>query len=93
MRQIDAQAAFKRDFKRESTSGKHGGLAKIVEAVIQLLANDLPLEVRHHDHPLIGNWVGYRELHLKPNLLLIYRKVDADILRLARLGSHSELFG
>jgi mRNA interferase YafQ len=93
MRQIDAQAAFKRDFKRELTSGKFGGLAKIVETTIEILANDLPLETRHHDHPLIGNWVGHRELHLKPNLLLIYRKVDTDVLQLSRLGSHSELFG
>jgi mRNA interferase YafQ len=35
----------------------------------------------------------YRECHVKPDLLLIYRKSDADTLRLARLGSHSELFG
>nr|WP_312842969.1 type II toxin-antitoxin system YafQ family toxin [Klebsiella pneumoniae] len=40
-----------------------------------------------------GDWAGYRECHIKPDLLLIYRKSDADTLRLARLGSHSELFG
>lgn len=44
-------------------------------------------------HGLIGDWTGYRECHVKPDLLLIYRKPDADTLRLARLGSHSELFG
>ncbi|MEY2862351.1 MAG: toxin of the YafQ-DinJ toxin-antitoxin system [Pseudomonadota bacterium] len=37
--------------------------------------------------------MGYRECHLKPDQLLIYKTVDDDILRLARLGSHSELFG
>jgi mRNA interferase YafQ len=37
--------------------------------------------------------MGYRECHIKPDLLPIYRKPDADTLRLARLGSHSELFG
>ena len=42
---------------------------------------------------LSGDWVGYRECHIKPGLLLIYRKPDADTLRLARLGSHSGLFG
>jgi mRNA interferase YafQ len=42
---------------------------------------------------LSGEWAGYRECHLKPGLLLIYRKPDAGSLRLARLGSHSELFG
>ena len=45
------------------------------------------------DHALSGNWSGYRECHIKPDLLLIYRKPDASTLRLARLGSHSELFG
>jgi mRNA interferase YafQ len=45
------------------------------------------------DNALIGDWMGYCECHIKPDLLLIYRKPDADTLRLARLGSHSELFG
>ncbi|HMU31204.1 MAG TPA: type II toxin-antitoxin system YafQ family toxin, partial [Nitrospira sp.] len=43
-------------------------------------------------HDLSGDWAGYRECHIKPDLLLIYRKSDSDTLRLARLGSHSELF-
>ncbi|MDD2676921.1 MAG: type II toxin-antitoxin system YafQ family toxin [Methylacidiphilaceae bacterium] len=52
-----------------------------------------PLNARYHDHDLSGDWAGYRECHIKPDLLLIYRKSDSDTLRLARLGSHSELFG
>jgi mRNA interferase YafQ len=47
----------------------------------------------NRDHALSGDWAGYRECHVKPDLLLIYRKVDQATLRLARLGSHSELFG
>jgi mRNA interferase YafQ len=39
-----------------------------------------------------GNWKGHRECHLKPDLLLIYKKPDANVLRLVRMGSHSELF-
>lgn len=58
-----------------------------------LLLNDLPLPEKNRDHDLTGNWVDYRECHLKPDLLLIYKKVDSEVLRLARLGSHSELFG
>lgn len=54
---------------------------------------DQPLDARHRDHDLSGDWAGYRECHVKPDLLLIYRKSDSDALRLARLGSHSELFG
>jgi mRNA interferase YafQ len=42
---------------------------------------------------LSGDWEGYRECHVKPDLLMIYRKTENDLLRLARLGSHSELFG
>lgn len=51
------------------------------------------IEPRHRDRELGGNWVGYREYHLKPDLLLIYGRRDAGALRLVRLGSHSELFG
>jgi len=50
-------------------------------------------DAKYRDHDLIGDWAGYRECHIKPDLLLIYRKSDADTLRLARFGSHSELFG
>jgi mRNA interferase YafQ len=60
---------------------------------LKALATDRPLEARHRDHDLGGNWNGYRECHVKPDLLLIYRKPDANTLQLARLGSHSEIFG
>ena len=62
-------------------------------AALALLADDQPLPESWRDHALSGTWSSYREYHLKPDLLLIYRKVDADTLRLARLGSHGELFG
>jgi mRNA interferase YafQ len=58
-----------------------------------VLASDQPLEPGYRDHELTGDWRGYRECHVRPDLLLIYKKTDVDILRLARLGSHSELFG
>jgi mRNA interferase YafQ len=51
------------------------------------------METKHRDHDLSGDWSGYRECHILPDLLLIYRKPDDATLRLARLGSHSELFG
>jgi mRNA interferase YafQ len=57
-----------------------------------LLVTDEPLPDANRDHSLIGDWIGYRECHIKPDLLLIYKKPDADTLRLARIGSHSELF-
>jgi mRNA interferase YafQ len=55
-------------------------------------ANDQPSPPRRHDHELSGEWGGYRKCHVKPDLL-IYRKPDAGTLWLARLGSHSEIFG
>ncbi|RUM67064.1 MAG: type II toxin-antitoxin system YafQ family toxin, partial [Sulfurospirillum sp.] len=63
------------------------------KSVITKLANADLLEERYKDHSLIGNYLGCRECHIKPDLLLIYR-VDNDILELAlvRVGSHSKLF-
>ncbi|MBZ5620705.1 MAG: type II toxin-antitoxin system YafQ family toxin [Acidobacteriia bacterium] len=54
--------------------------------------SDRVLPEKHRDHSLSGDWVGDRECRIKPDLLLIYRKPTADTVRLARLGSHSELF-
>ena len=68
-------------------------LDSLVSAVAGLLLSDQVLPDNNRDRALLGDWAGYRECHIKPDLLLIYRKPDADTLRLARLGSHSELFG
>ncbi len=93
MRKIERPAAFKRDFKRVKATPRHSkDIDQLLSAVVEKLLIDQALPPRNRDHELSGNWKGYRECHLKPNLLLIYRKPDADTLRLARLGSHSELF-
>ncbi|NOU43722.1 MAG: type II toxin-antitoxin system YafQ family toxin [Methyloglobulus sp.] len=55
------------------------------------VANDETLPQRFCDHPLNGEWKDFRDCHIKPDLVFIYRKVDNDILQLVRLGSHSEL--
>ena len=60
--------------------------------VMRLLANQAVLEASFKDHALKGNWKGYRECHLSPDWLLIY-KVEGDILTFVRTGTHSELFG
>lgn len=93
MRTIERASAFKRDYKRVKATPRHSkDLEQLLSAIIENLIADQPLPLRNRDHELSGNWKGYRECHLKPDLLLIYRKPDADTLRLARLGSHSELF-
>ena len=83
-----------RTIDRSSAFNQHRvTLDDALKPVLVALATDQPLDARHRDHDLSGDWAGYRECHIKPDLLLIYRKSDADTLRLARLGSHSELFG
>jgi mRNA interferase YafQ len=93
MRTIERSAAFKRDYKREAKGQHRATLDDALATVLLALATDQPLDARCRDHDLIGDWADYRECHIKPDLLLIYKKPDADTLRLARLGSHSELFG
>lgn len=94
MRTIERASAFKRDYKRVKATPRHGkDVDSLVSAVVELLLVDQVLPESNRDHALGGDWAGYRECHIKPDLLLIYRKPDANTLRLARLGSHSELFG
>lgn len=91
MRTIKYTTRFKRDYRREK-SGRHGKtLDAALMIVVDLLAVDSPLPHKNFDHPLSGNWVDFRDCHIKPDLVLIYRKPDAETLELVRLGSHSEL--
>ena len=93
MRTIERSSAFKRDYKRESKGRYLATLDDVLKPVLLALISDSPLATRYRDHDLSGDWAGYRECHVKPDLLLIYRKSDSETLKLARLGSHSELFG
>ena len=89
MRDVFQQSLFKTDLKRVSRSGRYK-LEDVLD-VITKLANDEPLEERHRDHALIGDWKNFRDCHIKPDLVLIYQKPDDRVLQLVRLGSHSEL--
>ena len=60
--------------------------------VIYYLINDHEIPKKYRDHALSGEWSGFRECHIKPDLLLIY-ETGEDSIQLVRLGSHSELFG
>lgn len=92
MRRIELTGAFRRDFKRKKKGQHRRDLDSLVSGVVSLLVEDAPLPEKHRDHGLGGEWRDHRECHLKPDLLLIYRKPDADVLQLVRMGSHSELF-
>jgi mRNA interferase YafQ len=91
MRTIRQSTAFKRDLKRESKGRHRAFLSENFVAVVQTLANDQPLADKFHDHALSNNWQDYRDCHIRPDLVLIYRKPDDQTLQLVRLGSHSEL--
>ena len=91
MRTIERTGKFKRDFKRE-LKGPHGKvLATELPRLLQALASDQPLEAAWRDHGLAGEWKDHRDCHVKPDLVLIYRKPDPETLQLVRLGSHAEL--
>ena len=91
MRAIERTSRFKRDYRRESRSRHGPELDERLAAIVIALANDAPLDPRHHDHALSGPWSDFRDCHVRPDLVLIYQKPNARTLRLVRLGSHSEL--
>jgi mRNA interferase YafQ len=93
MRKIEYTRAFRRDWKRESAGPHRRHLEAHFPEIVKLLADDRHLPVSAHDHPLSGEWKDHRDCHLRPDLVLIYRKPDDEQLQLVRLGSHSELFG
>lgn len=91
MRRIERTRAFKRDYQRAIATPRHRDLDNLLPAVLMLLATDTPLPAKYVDHPLRGKWQDHRDCHVKPDLVLIYRKTGAAVLQLVRLGSHSEL--
>ncbi len=91
MRTIEWTSQFKRDYKRESKGKRRETLDVELFPIVDTLANDQLLDPRYRDHALTGEWKDYRDCHIKPDMVLIYRKPDDVILQLVRLGSHSEL--
>jgi mRNA interferase YafQ len=90
MRTLEFTGAFKKDYKREKrTDPKLDGT---LQPVFSLLVSDAALPPKLRDHALTGTWKGFRDCHVKPDLVLIYEKSE-NVVRLVRLGSHSELFG
>ena len=91
MRTISRARLFKRDHKRVMFGASSAKLDDLLRAVFAMLIADQPLPGRFHDHVLAGQWKGYRDCHIRPDLILIYRKPDPENLELVRLGSLSEL--
>lgn len=81
---------FRRDLRRSKKRGKD--LEKL-KSVVRLLVEEQPLPERYRDHNLVGDWFGYRECHIEPDWLLLYKiERDQGILTLVRTGTHSDLF-
>ncbi len=93
MRRIERTGAFRRDYKREKRGQHRREIDSLVSLVVSQLAEDKSLPDKNRDHALSGAWSDHRECHIRPDLLLIYRKPALEILQLVRLGTHSELFG
>ena len=86
---FDYTTRFKKDYRKLINQS----VIDEVDTVIEKLLNGSPLEKKYKDHALSGSYKGCRDCHIRPDLVLIYKK-DNDILVLTalRIGSHSELF-
>ena len=90
MRKIVASNKFRKDL---SLAVKRGFDMKLLRDVVNMLAKGKTLEPKYRDHPLIGEYEDFRECHIKPDWLLIYRIDDEELeLYLFRTGTHSDLF-
>lgn len=98
MREIIRTSEFKRQLKLAKKRGKD--LQKLVD-IVEKLQKDEVLPEHNKDHNLIGNFVDFRECHIEPDWLLIYKKdtiqgennQEIEVLKLELTGTHSDLFG
>lgn len=85
---------FERSYGRLKQSGIKKQVINDIESIIDVLASGKSLSVKHRDHKLTGYFDGYRECHVRPNLLLIYQIDHGSlVLILVDIGSHPHLFG
>lgn len=87
---IETSSKFKKDVKLIE---KRGYNLELLKKTIDILANGEQLPESYKDHPLKGDYFRYRECHIQPDWLLIYRiEKDVLVLVLSRTGTHSDLF-
>ena len=87
---LHTTSQFRKDYK---LAKKRGYNLSLLEEVLDALLESKTLDAKYHDHPLTGNYLGFRECHILPDWLLIYA-IDNDtlILTASRTGTHSDLF-
>ncbi len=89
---IKPENSYKKDYKKALKQGILGKSELLeLDKIIKALTAGQMLEPKYKDHPLKHDYIGFRDLHIKPNLVLIY-KITADCLYLTRIGRHSDLF-
>ena len=90
MLEIVLSNRFKKDLKMAK---KRGYNLDLLNDVVEKLAMQEPLPKKNRDHSLTGDFIGFREYHIQPDWLLVYRVNDEElILFLTRTGTHSDLF-
>ncbi len=88
--EVEYTTQFKRDIKRAKKQRKN---ILLLQEVMEKIRSRKPIALKFRDHPLRGNWVKHRELHIEPDWLLIYKMLLREkIVVFVRTGSHSELF-
>ena len=88
MKNLSQTKQFSRDVKRMRNRGKDLDKLKLI---VTILAMGKPIEPKHRDHPLSGDWKGCRDCHIESDWVLIYT-TDERAIRLERTGSHNDLF-
>jgi mRNA interferase YafQ len=92
MREVIYGKKFVKSYKRVSRSGNFNNSE--LEMIVDILARNTEIPIKYHDHILTGDFLGTRELHLRGNLLVIYRIEDDDSqVIFVDIGNHSNLFG
>lgn len=89
MRRLKLSALYRRGVKLADRQGRD---LVALDKIIALLLDDAAIPAPCRDHEIVGNWKGFRELHIAPDWLLIYKKLPPDWLALVAVGTHSELF-
>ena len=91
MYQVVTTKSFRKSFKKVSKykNFKEDEFLK----VLSLLSSDTELPAKYKDHALVGEYKGFRDLHIAPDIILLYTKIqNILVLELVNIGSHSELF-
>lgn len=91
MKEVKSGRQFKKDLKRYSNQPKK--LRELYEFITKYLITGAEIPPQYHAHMLTGDFVGHMECHIQGDFLLIWIDVKSDVVKLIRLGSHSELFG